>query len=76
MAPTRLSEKTFEQLTELWKHNPPPSEVMQCFQFNTCVCKPGESIATYVAELRRLSEFCNFEATLGKMIRDRLVKWN
>ena len=75
VAPTKPSEKTFEQLTEVLKnhYNHPPSEVMQCFRFNTRVRKPGESMATYVAELRRLAEFCNFEATLDKMIRDRLV---
>ena len=33
----------------------------------------GESVATYVAELRSLSEFCNFGNTLEEMIRDRLV---
>ena len=75
VAPAKPSEKTFEQLTELLKrhYNPPLSEVMQRFRFNTRVRKPGESVATYVAKLRRLAEFCNFEATLDKMIRDRLI---
>ena len=35
--------------------------------------KAGEWIATYVAELRSLSEYCNFGATLDDMLRDRLV---
>ena len=75
VAPAKLSEKTFEQLTELLKchYNPPPSEVIQCFRFNSRVHKPGESVATYVVELRCLAEFCNFEMTLDKIIRDRLV---
>lgn len=30
-------------------------------------------VATYVAELRQLAEFCEFGTTLDKMIRDRLV---
>ncbi len=30
-------------------------------------------MATYVADLRRLAEFCDFGGTLNKMIRDRLV---
>ena len=34
---------------------------------------PGESVATYVAELRRLAEFCNYGDSLKKMLRDRLV---
>ena len=35
--------------------------------------KAGESVATFVSELRCLSEFCNFGETLEDMIRDRLV---
>ena len=34
---------------------------MQWFRFNTRSRKPGESVATYVAELRRLAEFCNLK---------------
>ena len=75
LAPVKPSEKTFEELTEVLKthYNPPPSEVMQRFRFNTRSRKPGESVATYVAELRRLAEFCDYGVTLDKMIRDRLV---
>ena len=46
---------------------------MQCYRFNSRSREPGESVATYVAELRRLAEFCNFGMTLNKVIRDRLV---
>ena len=35
--------------------------------------KPGENVSTYVAELRKFSEYCNFGDTLGDMPRDRLV---
>jgi hypothetical protein len=47
-----------------------PSEVMQRFRFNSRSRKPGESVSTYIAELRRLAEYRQFGAT---MIRDRLV---
>ena len=48
LAPVKPSKKTFEELAEALKnhYNPPPSEVMQRFQFNTRSCKPGESVAT------------------------------
>jgi len=46
---------------------------MQCFRFNSRTCKPGESVATYVAELRTPAEYCNFGETLEKMLCDRLV---
>ncbi|KAG0439224.1 hypothetical protein HPB47_016714, partial [Ixodes persulcatus] len=35
--------------------------------------RPGESIADYITELRRLSEHCGFGSTLDDMLRDRLV---
>ena len=58
----------------LTKHySPAPSEVMQRFRFNTRTRREGELVAEFVADLRRLAEFCNFGATLEKMLRDRLV---
>ena len=75
IAPAKPAEKTFEKLVEvLSKHySPQPTEVMQCFRFNSCSRKEGESIADNVAKLRRLAEFCNYGDTLDKMLRDRLV---
>jgi len=64
LAPVKPSKKTFN------------SEVMQCFRFNTRPHKPGESVATYMAKLRRLAEFCNFGPTLDKMIQDKTSQWN
>ena len=47
---------------------------MQRFHFNCRTHKPGELVATYVAELRILAEYCNFGDTpLVKMLRDRLA---
>ena len=46
---------------------------MERFKFHSRFRNPGESIATFVAELRSLAEFCNFRDTLETMIRDRLV---
>ena len=75
VAPTKPKEKTFEELVAaLTEHySPRPSEVMQRYRFNTRSRQPGESVADYVAELRRLAEFCEFCTTLDKMLRDRLV---
>ena len=62
IAPTKPTDKTFEELVAvLTEHySPQPSEVMQRFRFNSRSRKEGESVAAYVAELRRLAEFCNF----------------
>jgi hypothetical protein len=46
---------------------------MQCFRFNSQSRKAGETVAAYVADLRRLAEFCNYGTTLDKMLRDHLV---
>ncbi len=35
--------------------------------------QPGESIASHVAELRRLSEHCGYGQSLDEMLRDRVV---
>ena len=46
---------------------------MQRFTFNSRSQKRGESIAAFVADLRRLSEYCDFGESLAQMLRDRLV---
>ena len=52
---------------------PLPSEIVDRCKFHTRLCRPGESIATFVTELRSLSEFCNFGEMLEDMIQNRLV---
>ena len=75
ITPKAPSDKSFKELVEaMTKHFcPPPSEIVQRFKFNTRVRKPGESVATYVAELQALSQYCNFGDTLELMLRDRIV---
>ena len=46
---------------------------MQRFKFHSQVREPGESVATFVSELRSLAENCNFQSTLEDMLRDRIV---
>ena len=75
LAPTRPSEKTFEQLTAiLTTHfSRPPSEVIQRFRFHSRTRQAGESVSSFVAALRKLSEHCNFADELKKDLRDRIV---
>ncbi len=74
-APTKPSEKSFEELVELMRkhYNPRPSAIVQRYKFHTRVCQAGESIADYLAAMRTLSEYCDFLAVLDDMLRDRLV---
>ena len=46
---------------------------MQHFCFNSQTRKAGESVTTYVAEVRTLAEHCNFGDTLEKMLCDHLL---
>ena len=72
--PEKPSDKTFKELELVQHHeNPKPSAIVQQFRFNTRFRKSGEFIASYVAELRNLSEHCDFQNTFEEMLRDRLV---
>ena len=74
VAPAKPDEKTYKELVEVVKehHNPKPAEIVQRFKFNSRVQQPGESVSTFVSQLRSLAEFCNF-SSLDNMLRDRQV---
>lgn len=75
LAPAKLTDKTFEELVQVLgiHFNPAPSEIVERFRFNSRIRKGNESIATFVSQLRKLAEHCNYGATLDTMLRDRLV---
>ena len=60
-----------KQMTD--HYQPKPSIIVQRFKFHSRSRKPGESVATYIAELKRLSEDCCFGEFLQEMLRDRIV---
>lgn len=72
--PRKPSELTFnEAITLLSEHfNPRPSKFVQRFKFNRRDQLPNETLADYLAELRRLSEHCEF-TDLEEMLLDRLI---
>ena len=74
-APTKLSSRTYTQVVErLTQHfSPKPKDIVQRCKFNARVRLPGETVATYCAELRNLAQFCDFGESLENMLRDRLV---
>ena len=73
--PAKPGEQTLpaiiEVLTEHYK--PTPSQIVPRFRFHSRFRKPSESVATFVTELRALSEYCNYGTTLEDMLRDCLV---
>ena len=75
LASARPGEKIYDELvaTLLAHYSPPPSKIIQWFEFHSHFHNPGESVVTYVAELHSLAEFCNFGQILEAMLRDRIV---
>ncbi len=70
--PNKLS---YEELSQAIRNHyvPKPSVIVQRYKFNTRVRGNDESISTFMAELRTLSEHCEFGVSLDEMLRDRLV---
>ena len=75
VAPQKPTEFSYSELVKKVSdhYHPKPSVTIQRFTFNSRVRKPGEPIAVYIVELRRLSQDCEFGETLEEMLRDRLV---
>ena len=75
VAPEKPSDKTFAILAKVMKdhQHPTPNPIAERFKFYIRDREESESVSTYVAELRRRTEHCNFGTSLEDMIRDRLV---
>ena len=75
VAPDQPKDKALEDIiVVLQEHfDPKPATIAERFQFHRKDQLPGESVTDYVAELRRLSTYCEFEGHLNDALRDRLV---
>ena len=75
LQPGKPAETTFKKIVDiLEKHfSPKPSEIVERYKFHSRNRKEDEGVAAYVAELRKLTEHCNFGESLPEMLRDRLV---
>ena len=65
----------YDELVALLKehYEPKPLVITERFHFHRRNQRQGESIAEYVAELRRLATHCEFKTYLNEALRDRLV---
>ncbi|GBM50869.1 hypothetical protein AVEN_178139-1 [Araneus ventricosus] len=62
---TESPTKSYEDLIKVLKeHFAPTSEIYRRFQFHKRFHHNYETVSSYVTELRRLAEECNFVATL------------
>ncbi|MEE4247260.1 MAG: RNase H-like domain-containing protein, partial [Kangiellaceae bacterium] len=75
LAPAKPGDTDFEEICEkLQVHlSPTPPEILQRFHFYRRSRQQSESVAEFLADLRRLAATCNFGDHLDEMLRDRLV---
>ncbi|KAM3613346.1 uncharacterized protein V6R79_024529 [Siganus canaliculatus] len=73
--PRKPGDIPYDELVQLVAnhHNPKPSVIVQRFKFHSHFRRQGQSVANFVAELRQLSEHCDFGPVLDDMLHDRLV---
>ena len=75
VAPNKPATKTFEELVKILEDhlNPKPLVISERFKFHQRNQKEGDSIAQFLAALRRLAEHCEFGTMLEESLRDQLV---
>ena len=75
IAPALPKNKTYDELVELLKkhYDPEPIIITKRFHFYQRSQKPNETIANYLANLRRLASRCEFGDFLAEALCDRLV---
>lgn len=75
LAPEKPAEQTFQKIVDTLKNHlsPKPLVIAERFRFHNRNQSKDESIPEYMAELRKLTQFCEFGAGLSDALRDRLV---
>jgi RNase H-like domain found in reverse transcriptase/Reverse transcriptase (RNA-dependent DNA polymerase)/Integrase zinc binding domain/Integrase core domain len=73
-APTEPTKKTFTELITILKahYKPAPQALAERFKFHTRKQRSGETVNTYVADLRRMAVTCQFEK-LDISLRDQMI---
>jgi hypothetical protein len=74
-APEKPSEKTYQEIVDTLSRHlaPKPLIIAERFRFHKREQRDGETISAFVAEIRKLSQHCEFGAALDLTLRDRLV---
>ncbi|CAN7949085.1 unnamed protein product [Ixodes pacificus] len=74
VAPEEPQSKTLAEVFEVLKahFSPQPSEIVRRNTFYKRNQAPEETVSSYIAELRRLAQHCNFP-NLEEVLRDHLV---
>ena len=74
-APAKPSTKNYAELCEILRNHfsPKPLVIVERFRFHKRNQHEGENVQQYVAELKKLAQFCEFGNNLTETLRDRLV---
>ncbi|XP_043195151.1 uncharacterized protein LOC122366699 [Amphibalanus amphitrite] len=75
IAPSKTSEKSFDELLQVIREHkePKPSVIVSRFKFNSCQRTAGQSVADFVSVLRKATEHCCFGATLDDRLTEQFV---
>ena len=75
LSPTDPKTKSFDEIVAALKehYEPKPLVIAERFHFHKRNQAAGESVAEFVAELRRLARHCEFKTFLEEALRDRFV---
>ena len=74
LAPSELTSKTVVELFDaLQKHIEPAIIIAERFKFHKRTQSQNESVAQFVADLKRLTSTCDFKNNLDDSLRDRFV---
>ena len=75
IAPEKPTDKTYAQLVGAIKSyvDPKPIVIAKHFRFHHRDQKDGETLVQTLAQLRKLTEHCEFKDNLEEALRDRLV---
>ena len=73
--PAKPSQKTFTEIVKILQEHlsPKPLVIAERFRFHKRSQLEGESISSFLASLKKLSEYCEFGTNLNDSLRDRCV---
>ena len=76
-APAKPSSLSLKTIVETLQENlsPKPLLIAERFRFHKRNQLEGETVSTNIAELKKLTLYCEFGASLNDALRDRLVCW-
>ena len=75
LSPDKPATKSFQEIVTTLQHHlsPKPLERVESFCFYKQNQREGETLLTYVADIKKVATHCNFGANLNEALRDELL---